>query len=68
LGRHIRPILGAGLETQAQYSEVSADITISITRIIITIEGKRTCISAVIRVTANMQDVPPKQCVFNPYK
>lgn len=40
-------------------SELRADIPIPIARIIIAIESERACITAIIRVTANMQDVPP---------
>jgi hypothetical protein len=40
-------------------SELRTDIPIPIGRIIIAIEGERTCITAIIRVTADMKHVPP---------
>lgn len=39
-------------------SEVCANIPIPIARIIISIESKRSCISAIIRIVADMKDAP----------
>ena len=50
-------------------SELRADIPIPIARIIIAIEGERPCIATVIRVTADMQDVPSAKeyLMINPF-
>jgi hypothetical protein len=61
LGRRFRPEVEQDLIAKhSKNSEVRANIPIPITRIIITIESKRTCITTIISVTTHMQNVPEK--------
>lgn len=52
-------LLKQDLTAALKYSELGADIPIPIARIIIAIEGERTSITAIIRVTADMKHAPP---------
>jgi hypothetical protein len=47
---------GRGFVLHSCHSEVRADITITIRRIIIQIPRERACIRAIIRITAEMHD------------
>lgn len=47
------------LTAALKYSELRADILIPIARIIIAVESERTCITAIIRIPADMQHAPP---------
>ena len=51
-------MLKQGLITALTNSEVGADIPIPIGRVIIAIERERACITAIIRVTADMKNTP----------